>query len=63
MKVTRINRNLLKRIMNSLPLTQHGSSLKSFEISHEENLIHLKTEAEDLLVYEYETLKEYQEEH
>jgi hypothetical protein len=63
MKVTRIKRELMKKIINSLPLSPTGSTLKHFEISDPATWLDLKTEGTDLLVYEFESLKEYEDAH
>ena len=61
MKVTRIKRELLNRINAVLPLIPIGSQMKSFEISNPDKLLKLKTEGEDLLVYDFETANEFYE--
>ena len=63
MKATRINRQLLKRIIDSLPLTPTGSILKHFETSNPLTWLDMKTEGADLLIYEFDSLKEYETAH
>ena len=63
MKTTRINRQLLKRIIESLPLTPTGSVLKHFETSNPTTWLDMKTEGPDLLIHEFESLKEFENAH
>jgi|GEM_PF-3961509 len=60
MKVTRIDRGLLEKIVNSLPLNPDGSIMKLFELTNDIFLLDIKTEGKDLLIYEYQDLREYE---
>jgi hypothetical protein len=62
MKVTRINRKLLEEVFRLLPTTEYcWGNIKAFHVSGDMNgkkYIDVKTEGNDLLIYDYREVGE-----